>query len=160
MYSTSGPWSMLSFPHCCLRSFSLCGVAHLAEIEPFGVFQIAGLCGSLGDSFAALFWLFWDIPEARKRMIGRLCSVYFKFSINYQIPINSCYWIHNFNWYWILGDLDKFPDAYQLCWYMICWYLTENPKKKFELILSPLTCRLHQQWQTAQAETILEPTST
>ena len=80
-------------------------------------------------------------------MIGRVCSVYFKFSINYQIPINSCYRIHNFNWYWMLCNLDKLADAYKLleCWCMICWHLTENPKNKIENIPSPLTCRLHQQ---------------
>lgn len=32
MYSTLGPWSMLSFPHRCLCTISLCGIAHLAGI--------------------------------------------------------------------------------------------------------------------------------
>lgn len=58
MYSTLGPWSVLLFPHRCLCTFSLCGVAHLAGFGPFGVFQTARLCGGLGDFFAALFWLF------------------------------------------------------------------------------------------------------
>ena len=58
MYSTLGPWSILSFPHHCLCTISLCGFAHLAEIWPLGVFHTAGLCGSLGDFLTALFWLF------------------------------------------------------------------------------------------------------
>lgn len=104
---------MLSFPHRCLCTISLYGIAHLAEIGPLEYLTQLGFVG-VWVIFSLHYFGYFEIPEARKRMIGRVCSVYFKFSINYQISINSCYRIHNFNWYWILCNLDKLADAYML----------------------------------------------